>query len=423
MSYHFEPINILDTSNSTGFGSGGSMTIGGGISIGRDTFIGGNLAISGTVTSFSDNILLVNSNPQSSSDTGILFERHISDIQNEHNYVSLIYKESDDEFVFGYIENDIYKEVNSFSGYTGLKANNLNLTSTENSSFTNGGALIVYGGATITKDTYIGGKLTLNDNLIFNTTGNGKSSIEFESTQYLYIGNNKTHIQINGNDTENNHGHIELAYNTYTSFLHKTNNGNTINEVVRISSSGNIGIGTTTPNYKLDIIGDINYTGNLLNNGELASQSESQWKTNINDIYYTNGNVGIGTTSPQSLLHVNGQIFCNNIITTSDERLKKDIAIADSEKCYTTLKNLPLKSFRWNNDVLNLPVLNNEFRIGWIAQDVEESIPNSVETVSAYGLQDCKTINMDQIVALMYGTIQQLQKKIEEMEKIQFIGR
>jgi hypothetical protein len=423
MSYHYDPINILDTSNSTGLGSGGSMTIGGGISIGRDTFIGGNLAISGTVTSFSDNILLINSNPQSSSDTGILFERHISDIQNEHNYTSIIYKESDDEFVFGYIENDVDKEVNSFSGYTAIKANSLVLTSTENSSFTNSGSLSVLGGINISKDTFIGGKLTLSDALIFNTTGNGKSSIEFESTQYLYIGNNKTHIQINGNDTENNPGHIELAYNTYTSFIHKTNNGNALNEVVRITTSGNIGIGTTTPSYKLDVIGDINYTGNLLNNGELVSQSESQWKTSVNDIYYTNGNVGIGTTSPQSLLHVNGQIFCNTIITTSDERLKKDIGIADTEKCYTTLKNLPLKSFRWNNDVLNLPDLNNEFRIGWIAQDVEEIIPNSVETIPAYGLTDCKTINIDQIVALMFGTIQQLQKKIEEMEKLQFIDR
>jgi hypothetical protein len=188
-------------------------------------------------------------------------------------------------------------------------------------------------------------------------------------------------------------------------------------------TNGNVGIGSTMPNYKLDVVGDINYTGNLLKNGELVSQSESQWTTSVNDIYYTNGNVGIGTTNPQSLLHVNGQIYCNKIITTSDERLKKDITVADSEKCYTTLKNLPLKSFRWNNNLLNLPVINNEFRIGWIAQDVEQSIPNSVETISAYGLSDCKTINMDQIVALMYGTIQQLQKKIEEMEKLQFIGR
>lgn len=417
MSYYFEPINILDTSNSTGFGSGGSMTIGGGISIGRDTFIGGNLAISGTATSFSDNILLIHSNPQSSSDTGLLFGRYSSDISNNQNYTSIIYKESEDEFIFGYIQNDIHKELSSLSGYTPIKANSISLVSTENSSFTNGGSLSVSGGANISKDTYIGGKMIINDTLTFNTTGNNKSAIEFESSQYLLIGNNKSHIQINGNDTENNPGHIELAYNTYTSFVHKTNNGNTQLEVVRVSSSGNIGIGTTIPNYKLDVIGDINYTGNLLKNGEIASQSESQWKTNVNDIYYTNGNVGIGTTSPQSLLHVNGQIYCNTIVTTSDERLKKDITIADSEKCYTTIKKLPLKSFRWNNNVLNLPVLNNEFRIGWVAQDVEDVIPNSVETISAYGLADCKTINMDQIVALMYGTIQELQKKIEELEK------
>jgi hypothetical protein len=460
MSYHFEPINILDTSNSTGLGSGGSMNIGGGISIGRDTFIGGNLSISGTATSFSDNILLINQNPQSSSDTGILFERHTSDIQNEHNYVSLIYKESDDEFVFGYMQNNVHKEVTSFSGYTGLKANYLNLTSTENSSFTNGGALIVSGGVSISKDTYINGKLTLNDTLTFNTTGNNKSSIEFDSTQYLFIGNNKSHLQINGNDTENNPGHIELAYNTYLSIIHKLNNGNTEIEIARLSSSGNIGIGTTAPSHHLDVSGNINFTGDLLKNGEVLS--ENPWSVNNQQLFYTkgnvgigttsptttldvsgnisvtgnsntigsvifttNGNVGIGTTAPSSLLHVDGQIYCNTIVTTSDERLKKDISLANSESCYNTLKQLPLKTFRWNNDILNLPMRSNEFRVGWLAQDVEDYIPNSVETMNAYGISDCKSINLDQIVAVMYGTIQELQKKVEELERsqLQFIDR
>ncbi len=328
MSYHFEPINVLDTSNSTGLGSGGSMNIGGGISIGRDTFIGGNLSISGTATSFSDNILLINQNPQSSSDTGILFERYTSDIQNNQNYSSLIYKEAEDEFVFGYMQNNVHKEVTSFSGYTGLKANYLNLTSTENSSFTNGGALIVSGGVTISKDTYINGKMTLNDTLTFNTTGNNKSSIEFDSSQYLFIGNNKSHLQINGNDTENNPGHIELAYNTYLSIIHKLNNGNTEIEIARLSSSGNVGIGTTSPNYHLDVFSRINVTPPNLNSGgtNYASSGDStyiqsgigQTSGNRANLYFsslgagvismvlnTAGNIGIGTESPSSIMTVN----------------------------------------------------------------------------------------------------------------------
>jgi tetrahydrodipicolinate N-succinyltransferase len=84
-SYQFNPINILDTSNATSLTDGGSMTLGGGISIGKDALIGGNVSISGTTTSFSDNILLVNKNPSISTDTGIIFQRYTSDIQNNNN--------------------------------------------------------------------------------------------------------------------------------------------------------------------------------------------------------------------------------------------------------------------------------------------------------------------------------------------------
>ena len=70
-SNYNNPINILDSTNATSLTDGGSMTLGGGISIGKDTFIGGNVSIPGTTTSFSDNILLINKDPTSSTDTGI----------------------------------------------------------------------------------------------------------------------------------------------------------------------------------------------------------------------------------------------------------------------------------------------------------------------------------------------------------------
>ena len=105
-SYQINPINILDTSNATSLTDGGSMTLGGGISIGKDTFNGGNISISGTSTSFSDNILLINKNPTQSTDTGIIFQRYNSDIQNNDNYAGIIYSEQNDTFNLGYLTSD-----------------------------------------------------------------------------------------------------------------------------------------------------------------------------------------------------------------------------------------------------------------------------------------------------------------------------
>jgi hypothetical protein len=69
--------------------------------------------------------------------------------------------------------------------------------------------------------------------------------------------------------------------------------------------TGNVGIGITSPQYKLDVEGKVNATGFLRDGEELRG---SQWSegTNPDNICYTLGNVGIGTCDPMHKLHIKG---------------------------------------------------------------------------------------------------------------------
>jgi len=76
---------------------------------------------------------------------------------------------------------------------------------------------------------------------------------------------------------------------------------------------GNVGIGTTKPNYELDVVGNINFTDNLYQNGSLFPGGGSLWTENGSDIYFNAGNVGIGTTSPSAKLEVAGDVTVKKI--------------------------------------------------------------------------------------------------------------
>ncbi len=78
------------------------------------------------------------------------------------------------------------------------------------------------------------------------------------------------------------------------------------NTRVVLNNDGQLGVGTLIPASMLDISGDINFTGNILKNG--VPLTTSAWNSSGSDIYYSDGSIGVNTSIPGNILEINGSL-------------------------------------------------------------------------------------------------------------------
>jgi len=101
-------------------------------------------------------------------------------------------------------------------------------------------------------------------------------------------------IEVSGNDSIGNPGGVEVILGTHGLFQVHRWNGNTYENLFTLSqndSTANVGIGDSTPDFNLEVIGNLSVSSSANADGDLFMVT-------------TAGNVGIGTTEPTGKLHI-----------------------------------------------------------------------------------------------------------------------
>ncbi len=106
------------------------------------------------------------------------------------------------------------------------------------------------------------------------------------------------------------------------------------------NGDGHVGIGTSAPNYRLDVQGGaVNAAGGLCIAGDCktawAQVGGSQWTTGGANVFYNSGNVGIGTGTPSSAkLVISGSAGAEGLDLASADQYANLRVIRNSNSVY-----------------------------------------------------------------------------------------
>ncbi|MFY9309828.1 MAG: tail fiber domain-containing protein [Bacteroidia bacterium] len=123
------------------------------------------------------------------------------------------------------------------------------------------------------------------------------------------------------------------------------------------------------------------------------------------------GNVGIGTTAPGFMLEVAGTTACSGNVWTSDLRKKKNIQPL-SVNAIDMINQLKPVTFEWK-EVLDQGM--EGIQTGFIAQDLEKILPTTVLTKDDE--MQSKVVKYNELLPVLVKAIQEQQKIIEKQQQ------
>lgn len=233
------------------------------------------------------------------------------------------------------------------------------------------------------------------------TSGGGNIGLGYNAGQNLSSGNNNIYIGYRGNSSES--GMIYIGDPNVQTATYLAGNLSAPGGMVLDSTGADTG--TLSGAYSLTFGGAPPYAGEGIGSVRVSGQNDSYGLDFYTDftkrlVIQNGGNVGIGTTSPSSLLTVAGQISCQSITITSDRNAKEDFASIDPRRVLEKVSSLPVTQWRYKQDT------NGVKHIGPMAQDFQ----------AAFGLNGADDTHISVVdeggVAL--AAIQGLNQKLED---------
>lgn len=204
---------------------------------------------------------------------------------------------------------------------------------------------------------------------------------------------------------------------------------------------GNVGIGTISPSYKLDVAGDVRLHTNLrilrasttpneylnITMGDSVAYYDGYDSADgfVNHVFRSNGRTLMyiyGTSSPTYRIdiygnaRVQGNFVATGAITAgsaSDARLKTNIQSLSAESAKRIVMALNPVTFTWNEKAGEL---YNQYKgddLGMIAQEVEPYLPSAVGTI----FENYKRLDYTKVISPLVKVAQDHESRIRQLEK------